>query len=134
MYKILASLTLLLLPIVTFAQLFESGGDFESSTGDVLTFINGTLVPLIFGLALLFFLWGVLLAFVIKRDEDSRSEGKQYMVWAVLGLVVMVSLWGIVNLLAGALGLEGDSLENIPDAPDVIGGGTPTGATGVGPR
>ena len=100
----------------------------------MLAFINGTLVPLIFGLALLFFLWGVLKAFVIKGDEDSRSEGKQYMVWAILGLVVMVSLWGIVNLLSGALGLGGDSLENIPDAPDVIGGGTATDGTGVGPR
>lgn len=119
--KIALAITLALLPVVSYAQLFDDEGDFESSTLAVMGFINSVLVPLIFGLALLFFLWGVLKAFVIKGDEDSRSEGKQYMVWAIAGLVVMVSLWGIVNLLAGALGLQGDELDTIPDVPTIEG-------------
>ncbi len=107
---LLTSLTLFVLPVLAHAQLFESSGDFESSAQSVLVFINYILVPLVFGLALIFFLWGVLQAFVIKRDEDSRSEGKQYMIWAIVGLVVMVSLWGIVNLVSGAFGLDQESL------------------------
>lgn len=116
--KIITSATLFALPAIVYGQgLFDADADFQTTNSNILGFINGVLVPLVFGLALIFFLWGVLLAFVIKRDEDSRSEGKQYMVWAIVGLVVMVSLWGIVNLLAGALGLEGENLDRLPETP-----------------
>ncbi len=118
--KGLTSVGVLALPFVVSAQgLFGDNEDFIDSGESVLEFINFYLVPLIFGLALLFFLWGVLKAFVIKGDEDSRKEGKQYMIWAIVGLVVMVSLWGIVNLLSGALGLDEDTLseDQIPAAP-----------------
>jgi len=43
------------------------------------------------------------------------------MVWAIVGLVVMVSLWGIVNLLSGALGLGGQEIDTIPDVPTISG-------------
>jgi len=116
--KGLTSIGVLALPFVVSAQgLFGEDEDFTDAGETVLEFINSYLVPLIFGLALLFFLWGVLKAFVIKGDEDSRSEGKQYMVWAIVGLVVMVSLWGIVNLLSGALGLDEETVTDIPTSP-----------------
>lgn len=111
-------LGLLALPMIVSAQgLFGDDEDFTDAGTTVLTFINSYLVPFIFALALIFFLWGVLKAFVIKGDEDSRSEGKQYMVWAIVGLVVMVSLWGIVNLLSGALGLDEETIDDIPTSP-----------------
>jgi hypothetical protein len=114
----ITTLGLLAVPMVVSAQgLFGENEDLADSGESILTFINSYLVPLIFALALLFFLWGVLKAFVIKGDEDSRSEGKQYMVWAIVGLVVMVSLWGIVNLLSGALGLDEETITDIPASP-----------------
>ncbi len=119
--QLLTIAALFLFPVLAQAQLLVDDGDFETSILGVMGFINLVLVPLIFGLALLFFLWGVLKAFVIKGDEDSRKEGKQYMIWAIVGLVVMVSLWGIVTLLSGALGLGGQELDTIPDVPTITG-------------
>jgi hypothetical protein len=56
-------------------------------------------LPLVAGLALLFFLWGVV-QFVFKADSDkAREEGKERMIWGVIALFVIVSTWGIVGLL-----------------------------------
>ena len=67
-------------------------------------FINNVLVPLIFTIALLAFVWGVANAFVIKGASDSdREKGKQLVIYSIIGFVLMVSIWGIVNLIAGGL-------------------------------
>jgi hypothetical protein len=40
------------------------------------------------------------------------------MLWAIVGFVVMVSVFGIVNLIAGGLGFSDDeNIQNIPNVP-----------------
>ncbi len=40
------------------------------------------------------------------------------MLYAVIGFVVMVSIFGIVNLIAGGLGFSSDeNIQNIPNVP-----------------
>ena len=57
-----------------------------------------TLTVLAVALALLFFFWG-LAQFILKSgDAASHEEGKNKMVWGVIALFVMVSIWGIVGL------------------------------------
>ena len=71
----------------------------------IIDFINTVLVPLVFAIALAFFIYGVFVFLIQKgRDSSERDKGKMYMLWAIIALVVMVSLWGVVNLLAGGLG------------------------------
>jgi len=85
--------------------------------GNILDFINGTLVPLIFAVAFLIFLWGIFKYFILGGDdEDKRKEGRNLMMYGIGGFVVMVSVWGIVNLLAGGLGLQDQELLNVPNA------------------
>lgn len=56
-------------------------------------------LPVVVSLALLYFLWGVA-QFIFKADNQaSREEGRQKMVWGVVALFVMISVWGIVYLL-----------------------------------
>ncbi|QQR65378.1 hypothetical protein IPH92_02255 [Candidatus Kaiserbacteria bacterium] len=89
--------------------------ELASFISNFVAFINGTLVPLIFVIAFLVFLWGMFKTFILGgSDEGKQSEGRQLMVYAIVAFVVMVSLWGIVNLLADAFGLEGQII-NIPD-------------------
>ena len=72
--------------------------------GSVQVFINSRLIPLVFALALLFFLYGVFKYFIAGSDnETSRAEGKKYIMYALIGFVVMVSIWGIVALLASVI-------------------------------
>lgn len=108
---------LYLLPVVALAQEFEPITEF---IGGITNFINSTLVPLVFAIAFLVFLWGVFKYFILGgSDEGKREEGRQLMLYAIIGFVLMISIWGIVNLLAGGLGLEGQSLEDLPQAPEV---------------
>lgn len=115
-----------LLPFASFAPLFALAqvtgpgnlGGVRDFIKNITVFMNDTLVPFIFAIAFLVFLWGMFKTFILGgSDEDKQEEGKHLMMYAIAGFVVMVSLWGIVNLVAGGLGFEGKSIQNIPNLP-----------------
>jgi hypothetical protein len=114
--SVLASF-MVFMPAIALAQ--GEFGEISTFIGKISTFINGTLIPLVFGVALLVFIWGIFKYFILGGgDEGKREEGKQLMLYAIVGFVVMVSVFGIVNLIAGGLGFSDDeSIENIPNVP-----------------
>lgn len=68
--------------------------------------INKSVIPLIFALALAMFVWGVV-QFVINSDEEAKKEkGKQFMLWGIIALTVMISVWGLVNILGDTFGVN----------------------------
>lgn len=68
--------------------------------------INTAVIPLIFALAMAMFIWGVV-QFVINSDEEAKKEkGRQFMIWGVIALTVMVSVWGLVAILGNTFGLN----------------------------
>ena len=72
----------------------------------------GTAIPIAFALALLFFFWGV--AQYIRKSGDEKEEGKQVMVWGVVALFVISSIWGIVAFIRGELGVGDVDNQNVP--------------------
>lgn len=107
--------TFMLMPLFALAQFGEIDGFFENITG----FINDVLIPLVFAIALLVFLYGVFKYFIYGgADAGAREEGTQLMLYAIVGFVLMVSIFGIVNLIADGLGFSDDqNIQNIPNAP-----------------
>ena len=70
--------------------------------GVVAVFISiiDYLILVVFALSLLVFLWGITKAWVLGGgDEKSVSSGKQIAVAGIIGLVVMVGVWGLVALI-----------------------------------
>lgn len=63
------------------------------------------LVPLLIGLAVVVFIYGVLIL-MFSEGGEKKEEGKQYMLWGIIGIFVMVSVWGLVNILKGTFGLD----------------------------
>jgi len=93
--------SLLLVPIFAFAQF---GASFTVFFTNIISFINDVLVPLIFALALLLFLWGMYRWFIQGgASEDDRKKGQQLALWAIVAFVLMVSIWGIVKAISGGL-------------------------------
>ena len=84
---------------MTFKQ-FIGNGD----TG-IIGIINTVIVPVIFALAFLVFIWGVFQFVVNAGDETKRTEGRKFILWGLLGIVVLFSIWGFVNLLLSTLGI-----------------------------
>ena len=96
----IVSILFLMVPLVTLAQL----GEVDTFFGNINTFIGNVLIPLVFGITLLIFVWGMFRFFVWGgHSEDERSKGKQLIIWAIIGFVLMTSIWGIVNMFGSGL-------------------------------
>lgn len=105
-----------LTPVVALAQF----GEINTFFGKITSFINDILIPLVFAVALLMFIWGMFWFFIAGgHDDEKRKKGNSLMLYAVLGFVLMVSIFGIVNLIANGLGFSDDqNIENIPNVPN----------------
>lgn len=128
MKKIALSI-LAFVPAISFAQSSGSGAfnlqGFNVVLENTLRFINGALVPAIFAIAFLVFVWGVFKAFILGgHQQEKREEGRQLIIWSIVGFVVMLSVWGIVNLVASSFGFQGERLN--PNAIPTFGPGGPS--------
>ena len=97
------TLAALALPLVSFAAInnLSDAGSFVINT------INNVLVPVLFAIAFIVFLWGVFKTFIIgANSEEVKEEGKSLMLYGLIGFFVMVSIWGLVNILTGTVELR----------------------------
>ncbi|MEK7510910.1 MAG: pilin [Patescibacteria group bacterium] len=105
-------------PLFAFAQIqATSAGTLATS---IIQFINTFLVPLIFALAFLVFIWGVFQYFIAGgHDEEKKEKGKSLMLYGLIGFFVMVSVWGLVNILTNTFNLQNSTgpARGYPDAP-----------------
>ncbi|PIQ66255.1 MAG: hypothetical protein COV96_02460 [Candidatus Zambryskibacteria bacterium CG11_big_fil_rev_8_21_14_0_20_42_18] len=105
-YLNVSIIVLLLLPTVAFAAL--------TGVKDLITSIQGLINPLLslaVGLALVAFFWGLAkFIFRLGGDEKAVEDGKRIMKWGLIALFVMVSVWGIIELIQqDLLGLNSGS-------------------------
>ena len=57
------------------------------------------IIVLLIAVAVGYFLFG-LMEFVRNQDnETAQEEGKQHMLWGVIGVAIMFSVYGILNLI-----------------------------------
>ena len=114
--SILASASALL-PMIALAA--DDFGEINTFIEKISSFLGGTIIPIIFTFALVVFLWGVFQYFILGGgDTEKQEQGKQLMMYAIGGFVLMVSVWGIVNLISDGLGFSKDEkINNIPNVP-----------------
>ncbi len=63
------------------------------------------LVVLIIGMTVLVFMYGLMKYMFKGRESDSaRTEGRKLMLWGIIGIFVMISVWGLVGILSNTLG------------------------------
>ena len=67
------------------------------------------LIYLIIAASLVIFLYGILkLSFVDGQKPEAREQARKFMFWGIVSLFVMVSVWGLVNILKVSLFGPGD--------------------------
>lgn len=59
---------------------------------------------LMVGFAVVMFVWNVV-AYFIQPAQTKKAEAAQYVMWSVIGFFVILSLWGIVNILISTFDL-----------------------------
>jgi hypothetical protein len=77
--------------------------DTNTLIDNILTNIVNPLILLMVGVAIIFFLWGV---FDFIRNADSseeRKKGGEHILYGVVGLFIMATAYGILNLILGTI-------------------------------
>ncbi len=98
----------LIAPLLSFAQIPQ----YNPSQG-----INGFFVlaksilayvlPLLISVAVLYFIYNVFQYTIKSGDEEARKKAKGNIIWGVVGLFVIVGVWGLVAILQSAFGIDG---------------------------
>ncbi len=115
-------------PVFVFAQSLPNVTAFLCS---ILGILN--LVILIVGaLAIIYFFWGLVKFIGSAGDAKTRADSQQKMVWGIVALFVMFSIYGIINWLGNAVAitpnLSGTAASSCPS------GTTPTDIQNYNPN
>ena len=104
------SLFLLIIPMT----LVKAGNSGIGTAIDNIGKLVNALVPIAIGFAVLFFFWGLAKYILNAGDEEKKKEGRSIMIWGVIALFIMVSIWGIVSVLADTFGVKNDQELMVP--------------------
>lgn len=109
---------LVIAPQVSFAA-FEKLKDLLKDFKSLLDLI----IPIVFALALIFFFYG-LAQFIRSVSDKTIQEGKNKMIWGIISLFVMISIWGIISYIGDSLGIKAgtNSSKAAPCVPDPYSG------------
>ncbi len=99
----LLALSVFLFPLITFGQTINCNG--TSGLDSLFCLIQRTInsiIPILVSLAVLVFLFGVI-SYLVGKKSESKSEGAKYMIWGIISIFVMVSVWGLVGLVGSTI-------------------------------
>jgi hypothetical protein len=125
---VLLGLVLSSAPVIALAQVSTTG----ATSGGCTIGNNGTLfgvlcrvgqflnavVPVLIALGVVYFVWGVI-TYVISSDEEAKKSGRDRMIFGIIGLAVIIGLWGLVNVLRNTLGVDNNVNIGLPTVPVV---------------
>ena len=90
------------MPVLASAALL---GQSLTLVGEIKGVINAV-IPLFFGIAIIYFFWGLVQYLRAAGDPKALETGKSHMIWGIIALFIMVSIYGLINWLVGAAGLD----------------------------
>ncbi len=112
MKKYIVGVSSLLLPSLTvFAQIGAAGGAGNIETvsqliSRVQSVVN-LIIPFIVGLAVLVIIYGIFTFISSAGDEEKRATAKQFIIWGIIGVFIMISVWGLISILVNSFGTTG---------------------------
>lgn len=127
---VLAGLVMGAAPVVALAQVSFGGASATDCTygagGGGTLFgllcrigqLLNAVVPVLIALGVLYFVWGVV-QYVIASDEEAKKAGRNRIIFGIIGLAVIIGLWGLVSLLRNTFGLNNQTNVTLPTVPIV---------------
>ncbi len=124
---------------VMFASpVFAFGGGTGNTNGEQITTLHGlitlfyaiinTVVPFLIGLGVFVIIYGVFAYLSHAGEEEKRTEARQFVLWGVIGVFIMVSIWGLINILVNTFDFKRTAPTTIPSVfPGQSGGGDDDG-------
>lgn len=99
--------------------------DLNSIFGFIKSVLDAVL-PLIIAAAVVYFVWGMFQLFT-AADEEKKDKAKSTIIYGVIAIFVMISVWGLVNILVNTFNLRNDTtnvrnpINTIPGIPSGTG-------------
>ncbi len=79
--------------------------DLATLLSRVERYILNPLIMLMFAVAFVIFIYGLIEFLSNSENEELRTKGRQHMLWGVIGMFIMLSVFGIMSLLINTFGL-----------------------------
>lgn len=64
------------------------------------------LIVLLFTAGLILFIVGLYKFFSTSDNADDLETGKRHMLWGIVGMAIMISVFGIMKFITGSLGIN----------------------------
>ena len=119
----LATLAALAFPALAFAA-----GKTLADILDLIIYYLNIILVLFMGAAVVIFVYYVIKYFILPNAD--RSEAGSYVLYSVIGFFVILSFWGLVNVLQNTFGLQNEN--NKPSSWASFSNLFPGGSTGGG--
>lgn len=99
---------MLFLAKIAHAQTFSKVANNPTIAPLVNRIMNVIVIPLVeglFAIAVLVFLWGLFKLIAQGGDPTVRKEAQNHVLWGVVGMAIMVSVYGIIRVIASSVGM-----------------------------
>lgn len=81
---------------------------------DSIKTILNAVIGLLFILVTLYFIWGIIQYVMANGEEKKINEGKQHMIWGIIGMAVMAGAWGLAKVLLDTFGVNSTAIPTGP--------------------
>ena len=78
------------------------------TVGSIKSEILTPVVSLLFAVAVLYFVYGVI-QFIYNAGTDKRAEGANHILYGIIGLFIMVSVYGLMNIVCKTVDCQGSA-------------------------
>ncbi len=68
--------------------------------------IINPLITLLFALAVVYFLYGVLEFFLNQTNEEKKTSGKSHMMWGIIGITIMMGVWFFLGIIINTFNIK----------------------------
>lgn len=89
----------------------EAGG-IVSLMNSINRVIINPLITLLFAAAVVYFLYGLAQYLIATDNEEVRKTSKKRMLWGIFGMFIMISVFGILNLILNTMGVKNINIKN----------------------
>jgi cbb3-type cytochrome oxidase subunit 3 len=81
--------------------------------GNIITEILNPLIALMFAVALMYFFYGIAAYIWNPDNEEAREKGRRGMLWGIIGMFIMVSVFGIMWFIINSIGADSSLMDNV---------------------
>ena len=92
-----------MLSLVPYVQAQVDATAFGNVVNPIITNIVDPVIELMAAVGILVFVFGVVEMIINANDPDARGKGQRHMIYGFIGMVIMLSAWGIIYIISNTV-------------------------------